>query len=244
MSQKNLFTSSSNPVLSEESFRKEAGIITGQTMTVSGAVQKSFVLAGLLLVVGAWSFANPNPTFMWVGIIGGLAAVIISAFKKEWSPYLAPAYAILKGLALGVITYMYASAYSGIFFNAITLTVALLLVMLFLYQTRIIKVTEKLRSGIIMATVAIFAVYMINIVMGFFGAQMPFLHESGIMGIGISLFIVGIASLNLLLDFDMFEKGEQYGAPRYMEWFAALGLLVTLVWLYLEILRLLSKLRD
>ncbi len=121
---------------------------------------------------------------------------------------------------------------------------ALLLAMLFLYQTRIIKVTDKFRSGIMMATLGIFLVYMVNMVLGFFGMNVPFLHSGGIMGIGISLFIVGIASLNLLLDFDQFEKGEQYGAPKYMEWFSALGLLVTLVWLYLEILRLLSKLRD
>ena len=236
--------SSGNPVLSDETFRKAAGVATDETMTVRGAVQKTFLLTAVLVVVGVWSFLNANPLFIWIGAIGGLIAVLVAVFKKEWSPVLAPVYAGLEGLALGAITAIYAAAYDGIVFNAITLTVAILLAMLFLYQTRIIKVTEKLRSGIIMATVGIFLVYMVDIVLGFFGVNVPYLHSGGMIGIGISLFIVGIASLNLLLDFDQFEKGEQYSAPKYMEWFSALGLLVTLVWLYLEILRLLSKIRD
>ena len=243
MAQRNLFNSSSNPVLSEKSFRSETGVV-GETMTVRGAVQKSFLLAALLVVVGVWAFSNASPLLIGVGAIGGLIAVLVAVFKKEWSPFLAPVYAVLEGLVLGAVTAIYAQAYDGIVFNAITLTIAILLAMLFLYQTRIIKVTEKFRSGVIMATMGIFLVYLLNFVLGFFGVNLPFLHSGGIMGIGISLFIVGIASLNLLLDFDMFEKGEQYGAPKYMEWFAALGLMVTLVWLYLEILRLLSKLRD
>ncbi|MCB9285220.1 MAG: Bax inhibitor-1/YccA family protein [Lewinellaceae bacterium] len=243
MARRTLF-SSGNPVLSDETYRKAAGVATDETMTVRGAVQKSFLLAAVLVVVGVWSFMNANPLFIWVGAIGGLIAVLVAVFKKEWSPVLAPVYAALEGLALGAITAIYAAAYDGIVFNAITLTVAILLAMLFLYQTRIIKVTDKLRSGIIMATTGIFLVYMVDIVLGFFGVNVPYLHSGGMIGIGISLFIVGVASLNLLLDFDQFEKGEQYGAPKYMEWFSALGLLVTLVWLYLEILRLLSKLRD
>ena len=243
MALRNLF-SSGNPVLSDESFRKEAAIVTGETMTVRGAVQKSFLLTALLVVVGVWSFSNPSLLLIGIGAIGGLITVLVASFKKEWSPILAPVYAALEGLALGAITAIYAAAYKGIVFNAVTLTVACLLAMLFLYQTRIIKVTEKFRSGIMMATFGIFLVYMVNMVLGFFGMKVPFLHDSGWMGIGISLFIVGIASLNLLLDFDQFERGEQFGAPKYMEWFSAMGLLVTLVWLYLEILRLLSKLRD
>jgi uncharacterized YccA/Bax inhibitor family protein len=243
MAQRNLFNSSSNPVLSEKSFQSTTGVV-GETMTVRGAVQKSFLLAALLVVVGIWAFSNASPLLIGVGAIGGLIAVLVAVFKKEWSPFLAPIYAVLEGLVLGAVTAIYAQAYDGIVFNAITLTIAILLAMLFLYQTRIIKVTEKFRSGVIMATMGIFLVYLLNFVLGFFGINLPFLHSGGIMGIGISLFIVGIASLNLLLDFDMFEKGEQYGAPKYMEWFAALGLMVTLVWLYLEILRLLSKLRD
>ena len=243
MAQRNLF-SSGNPVLSEDTYRKSAGVVTDETMTVRGAVQKTFLLTAVLVVVGVWSFMNANPMFIWIGAIGGLIAVLVAVFKKEWSPVLAPVYAALEGLALGAITAIYAAAYDGIVFNAITLTVAILLAMLFLYQTRIIKVTEKFRSGVIMATMGIFLVYMVDIVLGLFHVNVPFLHEGGIMGIGISLFIVGIAAMNLLLDFDQFEKGEQFGAPKYMEWFSALGLLVTLVWLYLEILRLLSKLRD
>ncbi|MBK7409325.1 MAG: Bax inhibitor-1/YccA family protein [Saprospirales bacterium] len=243
MAQRNLF-SSGNPVLSEDTYRKSAGVATDEAMTVRGAVQKTFLLTAVLVVVGVWSFMNANPMFIWIGAIGGLIAVLVAVFKKEWSPVLAPVYAALEGLALGAITAIYAAAYDGIVFNAITLTVAILLAMLFLYQTRIIKVTEKFRSGVIMATMGIFLVYLVDIVLSMFHVNVPFLHEGGFMGIGISLFIVGVASLNLLLDFDQFEKGEQYGAPKYMEWFSALGLLVTLVWLYLEILRLLSKLRD
>ncbi len=244
MSRRTLF-SSGNPVLSDETYRKSADVIsTGETMTVRGAVQKSFLLTALLVVVAVWSFMNPNYTLIIVGAIGGFIALIVAMFKKHWSPVLAPVYAGLEGLVVGGITAIYATQFKGIVFNAVTLTIALLLVMLFLYQTRIIKVTEKLRSGIIMATGAIFLVYMVNLVLGFFGMNVPFLHSGGMMGIGISLFIVGVASMNLLLDFDQFERGEEFGAPKYMEWFSAMGLLVTLVWLYLEILRLLAKLRD
>ncbi|MEZ4931497.1 MAG: Bax inhibitor-1/YccA family protein [Saprospiraceae bacterium] len=136
---------------------------------------------------------------------------------------------------------MYAGAFGGaIVFHAVTLTFAVLFMMLFLYKTGMIKVTEKFRSGVMMATGAIFIVYLLSWVLGMFGVNIPYLHEGGMMGIGISVVIIGIAALNLLLDFDMFEKGEQYRAPKYMEWFAAMGLLITLVWLYIEILRLLA----
>ncbi|RME03633.1 MAG: Bax inhibitor-1/YccA family protein, partial [Bacteroidetes bacterium] len=128
----------------------------------------------------------------------------------------------------------------GIIFQAVTLTFAVLFMMLFLYKSGTIKVTQKLRSGVIMATGAILLVYIINLVLSFFGMNVPYLHEGGMMGIGISLLIIGVAAMNLLLDFDNFDKGEQYGAPAYMEWFCAMGLIITLVWLYIEILRLLS----
>ncbi len=139
---------------------------------------------------------------------------------------------------------MYASVYSGIVFQAISLTMAILFAMLFLYKSGMIKVTASFRTGVIMATMGVFAVYMITWILSFFGINMPFIHEGGTMGIIISLVIIGIASMNLLLDFDNFDKGEQYGLPSYMEWFFGMGLLITIVWIYLEVLRLLAKLSS
>jgi uncharacterized YccA/Bax inhibitor family protein len=186
-----------------------------------------------------------NPLFMWGGAIGGFVVVLIATFKPAWSGTLGPIYAALEGLFVGSISAMYASAFGGIIFQAVTLTMAIFFIMLFVYKTGIIQVTNKFRTGVVMATAAVALVYLVNIVLSMFGINMPYLHEGGLIGIGISLVIIGIASLNLLLDFDSFEKGEQAGAPAYMEWFFAIGLLVTLVWLYLEILRLLSILnRD
>ena len=158
----------------------------------------------------------------------------------EYSPTLAPLYAALEGLFVGGISAMYAARFGGIVFQAIMLTIAVLFTMLFLYRSGIIKVTEKLRAGVYMATGAIFLVYILSFILSFFGIQIPFLHSTGPIGIGISLVIIGIAAFNLLLDFDNFEKGERYGAPAYMEWFLGMGLLITLVWLYIEILRLLA----
>ena len=217
-------------------------ITKGERMTAQGAVNKSFILFGIMLVTAVVSFANPHPLFMWGGAIGGLIVVLIAAFKQHLSPTLAPLYAALEGLFVGALTAIYAAAFAGIVFQAVTLTFALLFLMLFFYKAGIIKVTEKLRSGVMMATGAVLLVYVVNMVMGFFGVNLPYLHPGGMIGIGISLVIIGISSMNLLLDFDNFEKGEQYGAPAYMEWFSAMGLLITLVWLYVEILRLLSML--
>ena len=237
---------SSNPVLSEKRFANQEVILSGdgRTMTASGAVTKTLLLAMLMLCTAGISFLAPSSLFLWGGAIGGLVLVLIATFKTAWSPVLAPLYALAEGFFVGTVTAMYAAAFNGIVLQAVTLTLAMLFIMLFHYQARIIVVTQRLRSGIIMATMAVLVLYLASWGLSFFGIQIPFLHEGGIMGIGISLVIIGIASINLLLDFDMFEKGEQLGAPKYMEWFAAMGLLVTLVWLYIEFLRLLSKLRD
>ncbi len=237
---------SSNPVLNEKRFANQEVILSadGQTMTASGAVTKTLFLAVLMLCTAVIGFTSPSSMFLWGGAIGGLVIVLIASFKTAWSPVLAPLYALAEGLFVGTVTAMYAAAYNGIIFQAVSLTIGMLFIMLFLYQARIIVVTQRLRSGIIMATMAVMLVYLASWGLSFFGIQVPYLHEGGIMGIGISVVIIGIASMNLLLDFDMFEKGEQLGAPKYMEWFAAMGLLVTLIWLYIEFLRLLSKLRD
>lgn len=241
------FLKTSNPVLDESKFSNQEMLmeaVPGQTMTSSGAVNKSLFL-GILMLCTAFLGYNAPSGFLLIGsAVVGLILVIVASFKKQWSPTIAPIYALVQGLFVGAVTAFYASAFDGIVFQAVSLTMGMLFLMLFLYKARIIVVTEKLRAGIIMATMSVFVLYMASFALSFFGIQIPYLHEGGIMGIGISLVIVGIAAMNLLLDFDMFEKGEAHGAPKYMEWFAAMGLLVTLVWLYIEILRLLSKLRD
>ena len=253
MARKNLFSSSSNPFMKEEAYRQssqevlDAGMtashVVTEKMTVQGAINKSFILFGILLLTSIYSFGNPSSLLMWGGAIGGLIVVVIAAFKRPMSGTLAPIYAALEGLFVGSVTAIYASLFTGnIVFHAVTLTFAVLFMMLFIYKTGIIKVTDKFRTGVIMATGAVLLVYVLNLILGFFGINLPFLHEGGMMGIGISAVIVGIAALNLLLDFDNFEKGEKFGAPKYMEWFSAMGLLITLVWLYIEILRLLALL--
>ncbi len=247
------FFESKNPVLSEEKLRKtnakvhQTGpIILEETMTVSGAVNKTLFLFSLMMVTSALSFFMASSFLIIVGAVGGLIAVIASSIKPQWSPTLAPGYALFEGLFLGAISAVYANAfYPGIIVQAIGLTFGTLFMMLFIYKTGIIKVTPKFKTGVIMATGAIFFIYLISWIGSFFGFNIPYLHEGGAIGIGISVVIIGVASLNLLLDFDLFEKGEQYNAPKYMEWFAGMALLVTLVWLYIEFLRLLSKLnRD
>jgi len=216
----------------------------GETMTVNGAVNKTFLLAAIMLATSLFSYMYFNPVYMWIGAIGGLVVVLIAAFRPHLSPTMAPLYAGLEGLFVGSISLMYSNLAGGIIFKAVTLTLAMLFMMLFVYKSGYIKVTNKFRSGVIMATGAVFVVYLISFVLSMFGVPVTFLHDGGILSIGISLVIIGIAGLNLLLDFDNFEKGEKYGAPAYMEWFSAMGLIITLVWLYVEILRLLAMLNS
>lgn len=249
MSLSDRFRQSSNPILSEERLAKAAqrpldgGFITrtDNVMTVSGAVNKTFILAALVLATSVYSFLFPSQLFLWGGAIGGLVLVFAMSFKPKLSGTLAPIYALLEGLFVGSVTAFYVAGFGvAIAFNAIMITIALLFAMLFAYKAGLIKVTEKFRTGVIMATGGIALVYLLSIGLSFFGIQMPFLHEGGMIGIGISLFIIGIATLNLLLDFDNIERGAAMQSPKYMEWFCAMGLIVTLVWLYIEVLRLLS----
>lgn len=256
MSKRKGFFESSNPILSEKAYANQAKAVVAQpeagagitrgpgTMTVAGAVNKSFILGILLLAGAVIGWMNPSSLLMWGSAIAGLIVVVIATFNMKLSPILAPLYGFLEGIFVGSISAVYASFFDGIIFHAVTLTMAVFFMMLFLYRTGTIKVTNKLRSGVIMATGAVFLVYLVAIVLGFFGINMPFLHEGGPIGILISLVIIGIAAMNLLLDFDNFEKGEKYGAPAYMEWYSAMGLVITLVWLYLEILRLLAILNN
>lgn len=247
------FKKSSNPFLKEEAITKatrEQSLDAGYTeraetapMTVSGAVNKSLIMGALLLLTSLYSFANPSPLFMWGGAIGGLILVLVMSWKKHLSPTLAPVYALLEGLFVGSVTAIYAAGFgAGIVFQAILLTISLLFMMLFAYKAGLIKVTQKLRTGIMMATGGIMMVYLLSIGLSFFGMNLPFLHEGGMIGIGISVFIIGIATMNLLLDFDSFEQAAAMRAPKYFEWYCATGLIVTLVWLYVEVLRLLAML--
>ena len=240
---------SNNPVLKEKVF---AGAIpTGETMTIQGTVNKTGLLLLFVVVAAAWTWGlahseTPDAAYPWMlgGVLGGFVMALVTVFKKEWSAITAPIYALLEGLALGGISAIFERAYPGIAMQAISLTFGVLFVMLLAYKFRIVQATRGFKLGVIAATGGIAIVYLINMVMGlFFHTQMSFLNAATPLGIGISLVVVIIASLNLILDFDMIETGARMAAPKYMEWYGAFGLMVTLIWLYLEILRLLSKVR-
>lgn len=213
-------------------------------MTIQGAINKTFILFALMLITAIFNFQAQSLILMVGGAIAGLILVIVNVFKKEYSPYIAPAYAAMEGLFVGGISGIYAGFGGGIVIQAISLTLLVLFIMLVIHKTGIIPVTNQFRTGLIMATGAIALLYVVSFVLGFFGIHIPFIHEGGTIGIIFSLGVIAIASLNLLLDFDMIVKGEQYGAPKYMEWFSAMGLMITLIWLYFEILRLLGKMRN
>ena len=177
-------------------------------------------------------------------MIGGLVVGLITVFKKEWAPVTAPLYCVLQGLFLGIVSAIFEQMFPGIVLQAVLLTFGTLATLLLAYQTGLIKATENFKLGVTAATGGIMLIYLINFVMSFFGSGIPYIHESGTFGILFSLFVVVIAALNLVLDFDFIENGVEQKAPKYMEWYAAFGLLVTLIWLYIEILRLLAKMRS
>ncbi|HST61464.1 MAG TPA: Bax inhibitor-1/YccA family protein [Longimicrobium sp.] len=241
----------SNPTLNEKVFDR-AGYGSGNAMTINGTVNKVGILLFLLLIPAAWMWNQvmtawePSQAMgpALIGGIGGFVVALVTIFKKTWAPVTAPIYALLQGLFLGGISATYNIRFAGLPMQAVALTFGTLFVLLLAYRTGLIKATENFKLGIVAATGAIAMLYMVGWVMSFFGAGIPYIHESGLVGIGFSLFVVAIAALNLVLDFDFIEKGSEMGAPKYMEWYAAFGLLVTLVWLYLEILRLLAKLQS
>ncbi|MBL7031584.1 MAG: Bax inhibitor-1/YccA family protein [Nitrospira sp.] len=240
-----------NPALNDKTFKNlPAAVDTDQAMSIQGTVNKTFVMLVLLVITASWTWnmfyttGNPAVVYPWMigGAIGGFAVAILTVFKKHWAGITAPLYAILEGLMLGGISAVFESMYPGIVMQAVTLTFGTLFGLLFAYKSGLIKVTENFRLGVVAATGGIFIVYMASFVLGIFGINMPFIHESGLIGIGFSLFVVVIAALNLVLDFDFIERGAEAGAPKFMEWYGAFGLMVTLIWLYLEMLRLLAKL--
>jgi uncharacterized YccA/Bax inhibitor family protein len=242
-----------NPALNAKTFTDVPRIVDpAQVMTIQGTVNKTLLMLVLVLIPAVWvwnkffAIGNPQAIMFWLygGVIGGFIVALVTIFKKQWSPVTAPLYSVLEGLAIGGISSFFEAQFPGIVIQAVALTFGTLLCLLLVYKSGIIKVTENFKMGVVAATGGIALIYVITIVLGFFGIRMPYIHESGIIGIGFSLFVVIIAALNLVLDFDFIEKGAAAGAPKFMEWYAAFGLMVTLIWLYLEILRLLAKTRS
>ena len=253
---------SSNPALNDKTFAPERlHTLTGAdpadptwrtTMTLDGVVLKCLLLLVLLVGGGAFGWSQTErvedavqlPVWLLPAVLVGLGVAIATIFRPFWARYTAPVYAIVEGAILGAISAAYEARFSGIVLQAVMLTIGVFVLMLVLYGTRVIRVTEKFRTGVIAATGAVMLVYLVSMVLRLFGTEVPMIHESGLVGILFSLAVVGIASMNLILDFDFIERGVANGAPKALEWYAGFGLLVTIVWLYLELLRLLSKLRS
>jgi uncharacterized YccA/Bax inhibitor family protein len=245
---------SSNPTLSEKIFTRSLADRDSGTMTVRGSIQK-FGFLMILVLAGAaytwklyYSFAVPTMmTLFMVGLIGGFICAIVTSFVPKLARYLSPAYALLEGFVLGglsaIVNEQFKVKYPNIIISAVLLTFGVAFAVFLLYNFRIIRATEKFKAVIFSSIAGIAIFYLIDIVLGFFGVRIPFMQwgDHSLIGIGINLFVVVIAALSLVLNFDQIETGEKMGAPKYMEWYGAFGLLVTLVWLYLEILQLLSR---
>jgi uncharacterized YccA/Bax inhibitor family protein len=253
---------SGNPALKQSTFLDlSSGAVVARdagAMTLSGTVNKTGLLLLLTVLTAAFAWSQSIVTgadgqaaiaqgvagYMIGGAIGGFILALITIFKKTWAPVTAPLYALVEGFFLGSISAMYEFRFNGIVFQAVLLTFGTLFALLFAYRSGLIRATENFKLGVAAATGGIFLVYLATMILGFFNVNIPFIHESGLVGIGFSLFVVVIAALNLVLDFDFIENGIEQGAPKYMEWYGAFGLMVTLVWLYIEFLRLLSKLQS
>ncbi|HET7267530.1 MAG TPA: Bax inhibitor-1/YccA family protein [Oleiagrimonas sp.] len=263
---------STNPVLRRHPFQDQAA--TGERMTINGTVNKTGLLLVLAIITGAWTWhrfvaafeegarnvgigtesaamaaasshaMSAIMPFMIGGLVVGLILALVSAFKPRWCGITAPAYALAEGFALGGISAFMDLKYPGIVLQAVMLTAGVMVAMLVAYRAGWIRVTDKFRTCVVVATGAIFLLYLVDFgLQAFTSADVGFIHDAGLLGIGFSLLVVGIAALNLVLDFDMIEQGASRGAPKFMEWYGAFALMVTLVWLYMEILRLLSKIR-
>jgi uncharacterized YccA/Bax inhibitor family protein len=248
---------SGNPTLTEKMFDKslELDASLQGSMTVRGAMNK-FGFMMIMLIAGAaynWHLyeemkQDTMQTLMYVGVFGGLITAIAIIFKPNWAPFLAPIYALLEGLFVGGISVImnaaFAKSYPGLVIQAVGLTFGVAISMFILYNFRIIKATERFKSIIFTATLGVGIFYLLTMVLNLFGVNVSFMYDSSLLSIGISLFVVAIAALNLILDFDMIEQGAERGAPKFMEWYGAFGLMVTIVWLYIEMLKLLSKLSS
>ena len=241
---------SSNPALNSKAFSSAKAAYNGPTMTIQGTVNKAFILLAILMLTATWTWGkigDPSftkylmPLMMGSGIVG-FGVYMVTVFKKQWSSVTAPIYAACQGLVLGALSAIFEVRYPGIVIQAVGLTFGVLFCMLMAYKTGWIKATEGFKRGIFIATAAIAVFYLFVWIVSMFGITQPaFINGGGMLGIGFSLFVVGIATLNLILDFDFIEQASEAGVEKYMEWFAAFGLMITLIWLYMEILRLLSK---
>src|SRR5437763_10421608 len=238
-----------NPALNDKAFKGQ--VAYGEAMTMQGTVNKTGLLLLCVVATAAWTWglshsAAPGAASPWMmgGVFGGFIVALVTIFKQNWAPLTAPIYALLEGLALGGISAMFEHTYPGVAVQGVGLTFGSLVVMLLAYKSGMSRATQGFKLGVIAATGGIALLYLVEMVLGgFFHIQVPAINGSGAVGIGFSLFVVVIAALNLVLDFDMIESGVQCGAPKYMEWYGAFGRMVTLIWLYLEILRLLAKAR-
>ncbi|MEP0847509.1 MAG: Bax inhibitor-1/YccA family protein [Phycisphaerae bacterium] len=241
-----------NPALRADTFDGFPAPAAGlTTMTVQGAVNKTALLTIILVASAVWpwrlyatSGVGAIMSFLWGGVIGGLVLALVTIFNKPWAAVTAPLCAVAEGLALGAISAVFEARFPGIVLQAVGLTFGVLLALLGAYASRLIRATENFKLGVFAATGGIALLYLVALGLMLFGVRVPFIHESGLVGIGFSVFVVVIAALNLVRDFDFIESGAARGAPKPMEWYAAFGLLVTLVWLYLEILRPLAKARS
>lgn len=249
-----------NPVLRDKTFQNVPRVAAGEAMTVNGTISRTGLLLVLMLITGAWTWhrfmlaggtldpaagmAAVQP-FLWGGLIVGLVLALVGSFKPAWTPFTAPLYALAEGTFLGGISALFEVQYHGVVLQAIMASVGVLVVMLFLYRSGVIKVTNKFRMGVMAATGGILLLYLVSWgLSAFTSVNTSMLFGGGTLSILISIFVVCIAALNLVLDFDLIERGTQQGAPRYMEWYCAFALMVTLVWLYLELLRLLANSRK
>ena len=237
-----------NPILNEKNFQEVGPYYEENAMSIQGTINKSAILLALALISAIWSWSRvslgTSQAILMIAAIAGFILALITTFKKQWAGITAPIYALCEGVVLGAISIMFEKAYPGIAFQAITLTFAVFASLLIGYKSQLISVTDKFRLGVFAATAGIGLFYLVTFILSFFKINVPIITSSSLFGIGFSVFVVIIASLNLVLDFDFIERAAKSGAPKYMEWFAAFGLLVTLVWLYIEVLRLLAKLRD
>ena len=242
-----------NPTLSAKTFEHIGSESLGdKVMTIQGTVNKTGVLLSCLMVPAIWiwnqfySTGDPGIVMPWMiggGIVGFIIA-LATVFKKQWSPVTAPIYSISEGFFVGGISVIFEAQFPGIVTQAVGLTMCTLFGLLAAYKSGVIKVTNNFRLGVVAATGGIALIYFLSFILRFVGIGIPFIHDSGLLGIGFSLFVVIVAAMNLVLDFDFIENGARQGAPKYMEWYAAFGLMVTLIWLYIEILRLLAKLKS
>ena len=247
-----------NPALNRNTFLDFTVAAEGQAMTIQGTVNKLFLMTALLLAGAVYTWKIYYDAFSvqpetaarsvsgWLigGAVGGLIVALVTAFKKTWSPYTAPVYAVLEGLVLGAISATAESAYHGVVIQAVVITFGILISLLFAYKSRLIKPTQNFRLGVAAATGGVFFLYLITFLLNMFGVPVGYLHNGSFLAIIINVAVIIIAALNLVLDFDFIEQGAEHGAPKYMEWYAAFGLMVTLVWLYIEVLRLLLQTRS